>query len=62
MIVVDVVDPTRRIVQAFVTYGDTTHRLGHLPGEGWFCATCRNKKCPHIVTIRNLVTSMEVKA
>ncbi|MPZ74007.1 MAG: hypothetical protein GEU74_12390 [Nitriliruptorales bacterium] len=61
MITIDVVDPTRRIVQAFITDGDITHRLGHLPGESWFCTTCRNKRCPHIATIRNLVTPMEVK-
>ncbi len=51
--------PHRRVVDATVTTGRGVHRVGHLPGEGWFCYCTRTFTCPHIATIRALVPAID---
>lgn len=47
-----------RTVDAVVTTDDGhSHRIGHLPSTGWYCATC-GKRCRHIGAIRDLVPPM----
>lgn len=46
----------RQVVSAVITHGNgQRYRLGHLPGEGWFCLCSKAKRCPHIATISDLV-------
>lgn len=59
-IVIDLVDPARRVVSAFVTpEGGKRHRLGYLPSEGWFCTCPKGKSCRQIDHVRKLVPQME---
>lgn len=48
--------PTRQVVRAIAVHADgTRHTVGHLPGEGWFCACPRGKRCARIADVRELV-------
>lgn len=40
------------------TNDNHTHRIGHLPAEGWFCQTC-GKRCRQIAAVRAVVPPME---
>ena len=36
-----------------------THRIGHLPGESWFCTCAAGKRCRYIDQVRDIVTPMD---
>lgn len=60
-IVIDWVNRLERGVAAVVTTTTgTTHRLGHLPTDGWFCTCPKGKRCPQIEHVKPLVPPMEV--
>lgn len=51
--------PHRQVVSVIVVHGNgQRYRIGHLPGEGWFCLCSRAKRCPHIDTIRGLIPAI----
>lgn len=55
---IDYVDthPMRQVVSTVVEHGNgQRYRLGHLPGEGWFCVCSRARRCPHIPTVQALI-------
>lgn len=58
-IVIDMVDREKRAVAANVWTSQAKHRLGHLPGEGWFCTCSKGKRCKHIDEVKALVPDME---
>lgn len=37
----------------------TKHRIGHLPGEGWFCICAKGTRCAQIQHVKKLVIEME---
>lgn len=55
---IDYVDThgNRRVVSAIATHRNgTRYRIGHLPGEGWFCTCTQGKRCSHIKTLQDLI-------
>lgn len=60
-IVIDMVDRRKHHVAATVTTskGDS-HRIGHLPFEGWFCNCPGSKRCAQIKHVKALVPPMEM--
>lgn len=58
MINLDYVDTHagRQVVSAAVEHPDgNRYRVGHLPGEGWFCVCPRGKGCKQIAAVQALV-------
>lgn len=61
-ILINWVSLVERGVAATVTTGHGhTHRLGHLPKDGWFCTCPRGKRCTQIAHVKPLVPDMENK-
>lgn len=59
-VIIDWVARLERGVAATVTTtAGTTHRLGHLPSQGWFCTCRKGKRCPQIEHVQRLVPPME---
>ncbi|MFD3399436.1 hypothetical protein ACFWUU_02090 [Kribbella sp. NPDC058693] len=49
-----------RVVDALVTTDDSkTHRIGHLPTEGWFCTCGHGKRCRNIPAVRDLIVILD---
>lgn len=58
MIEIDHVDTHahRQVVSAVAEHSDgKRYRIGHLPGEGWFCVCPRGKACKQITAVQLLV-------
>lgn len=58
MIEIDYVDTHghRQVASAVAEHADgKRYRLGHLPGEGWFCVCPQGKACRQITTLQALV-------
>lgn len=54
------VDTASRVVDVTVATEKAVHRIGHLPGEGWWCASCSRKtRCHQIDTVKKIVPEME---
>lgn len=56
---VNAVVRTKRLVDVVVHSGRAEHRVGHLPGEGWFCVCARGKGCAQIDYVRKITPEME---
>lgn len=57
---VNAVNALKRVVDIEIeTERKTRHRIGHLPGDGWFCICARGKSCKHIEFVKNLTPDME---
>ncbi|RZU16433.1 hypothetical protein EV645_3998 [Kribbella rubisoli] len=45
----------RQVVSATAEHADgKRYRIGHLPGEGWFCL-CRSRACSQLAELQSLV-------
>jgi hypothetical protein len=58
VIQIDYVDthPHRQVVSAVVEHSDgKRYRLGHLPGEQWFCTCSQGRACRQIAAVQILV-------
>lgn len=59
---VNAVNALQRIVDIEIeTEQKKKHRIGHLPGDGWFCICTRSKSCKHIEFVKNITPEMEQK-